>query len=527
MIKLSQERTRRLIAVHGWSAVICGLFLYVVVLTGAVAVLVHEIGAWSVGGSKVAEPMAAPVDATLRELIETVPEAQREDVSLFGNAAGEIVAYFHTHQQNPASGNMEDFGTLMDIDPRSGEVLRSREDYGSEVFNAGPGDALDRFIVDLHVNLHLPEPWGLYATGILGLVMLVAAISGLLIHRHLIKDAFVAPRPTGALLEKKDRHVLAGTWGLVFGFVLAFTGSFFSFATALGLPLVAITAFGGDQVAALETLSGTPEASDPAPVPMANLDAIHARSAAEAGSVPQFTSVSHWGRADSQVLVFHAPSEGELTGTTNLFDGATGEFLGVKPSLGTVPSAGTVAFDLMGPLHFGHFAGLLSKIVWVCLGLAMCYVTITGLQLWLQRREEDPLWRRLASSVEVVAYGTPIGLAGAAHVFFLSYGRADTHYWVASGFIGFSLLTIALGLLLPRAALHRTLAGFLGALFVLLPFTRMLLGGTPWAEALAGGNGVVVAMDCVMVLSGVICCRVAAGLGWMPRFAALTPRAAT
>ncbi|WP_116367030.1 PepSY-associated TM helix domain-containing protein [Parahaliea mediterranea] len=527
MIKLSQERTRRLIAVHGWSAVVCGLFLYVVVLTGAVAVLVHEIGAWSVGGSKVAEPMAVPMDATLRTLAQQVPEAQREDVSLFANAAGELVVFFHTHQLNPATGNMEDFGTLMDVDPRSGEVLRSREGYGGEVFNAGPGDALDRFIVDLHVNLHLPDPWGLYATGILGLVMLVAAISGLLIHRHLIKDAFVAPRPSGALLQKKDRHVLAGTWGLVFGFVLAFTGSFFSFATALGLPLVAITAFGGDQVAAIETLVGAPAASDDTPAPMANLDAMHERSAREAGSVPLFTSVAHWGRADSQVLVFHSPAEGQLTGTSNLFDGASGEFLGVKPSLGTVPSAGTVAFDLMGPLHFGNFAGLLSKIVWVCLGLAMCYVTITGLQLWLQRREHDPLWQRLAGSVEVVAYGTPIALAGAAHAFFLSYGRADTHLWVASGFIGFSILSILVGLVLPRAALHRTLAGCLGALLVLLPLTRMLLGGTPWAAALATGNGVVVAMDMVMVLSGVICARVAAGLRWMPRFAAPLPGAAT
>ena len=39
MIELSQARTKRLTAIHGWSAVLLGLLLYAVVATGAVAVL--------------------------------------------------------------------------------------------------------------------------------------------------------------------------------------------------------------------------------------------------------------------------------------------------------------------------------------------------------------------------------------------------------------------------------------------------------------------------------------------------------
>src|SRR3546814_17066961 len=66
----------------------------------------------------------------------------------------------------------------------------------------------------------------LLLTGILGLAMLVAAISGLLIHRHLFKDIFTLRTRANPVLVDRDRHSVAGTWSLPFAFILAFTGSF-------------------------------------------------------------------------------------------------------------------------------------------------------------------------------------------------------------------------------------------------------------------------------------------------------------
>src|SRR3546814_12788024 len=63
---------------------------------------------------------------------------------------------------------------------------------------------------DLHVRLHVPNPWGLLLTGILGLAMLVAAISGLLIHRHLFKDIFTLRTRANPVLVDRDRHSVAG-----------------------------------------------------------------------------------------------------------------------------------------------------------------------------------------------------------------------------------------------------------------------------------------------------------------------------
>ena len=512
MMVLSQTRTKRLVAIHGWSGAILGLLLYVVLLTGAVAVFAFEIGSWSASGKKAHEPFARPFDGTLRALAEQVPADYREDISVFHNSAGHIVAFLHSHTVND-EGEPDEKGVLFELHPLTHEVLAQREGFSSEVFGADPWGALDEFLVELHVNLHLPDPWGLYATGVLGLLMLAAAISGILIHRHLIKDIFLSPRLSSRLLTARDRHNLAGSWALPFAIVLAFTGAFLSFAIALGLPTIATVAFGGDRVAFIERLIGLPEAEDPTPRPLADLDAMLAASAEAAGTAPRGFSVQHWGRADASVRVFHPQAEGDLTAEQQVFEGATGVHLGPKPVLGTKPSLGSVAFGLIAPLHFGTFAGLLSRTVWFALGLAGCYVTLTGLQLWLRRREEEPLWRRLARAVPVVGYGLPIAIAGSGIGFFLSLPAESTLFWTPAGFLAAAALAIATGLVVrDDGTLVRLYRLALGIALLILPLLRMAVGGADWGQLMAGGNTAIVVFDLVLLLAGIGTILAATGL---------------
>ena len=178
--------------------------------------------------------------------------------------------------------------------------------------------------------------------------------------------------------------------------------------------------------------------------------------------------------------------------------------------MGNRTSAAASISGLMGPLHFGNFAGVLSKSVWVGLGTAMCFVILSGMRLWVRRREEEPLWQGFGRAVTVVAYGLPLAMLGAAHAFFLALPAGDPFWWTPAGFVIAAAACIGFGAVAaePRLTLvlQRTLAG--GCLA--LPVLRMVSGGTSWAAALARGNGAVLSVDLLLIAVGAL-------LPWMVR----------
>ena len=242
MRALSQTQIKRLTAIHGWSAVVLGLLLYAVVATGAVAVFANEIGRWSVGAPREAQPLDVPIDARVRQLAGEVDPEYLHDVGMWSGEGSDLHVFFHTHALNPETGLEDDLGTMFRIDARTGATLDRHDGFIWHQPAAWETSALRKFLVELHVQLYLPDPWGPILTGILGLMMMAAVVSGLLMHRHLIRDLFLTERPGGRLASVRDRHVLAASWSLPFAFLLAFTGSFFSFAGTVGFPLVASVA---------------------------------------------------------------------------------------------------------------------------------------------------------------------------------------------------------------------------------------------------------------------------------------------
>ena len=353
--------------------------------------------------------MRGPIDSLVRRLAAETPEEYRDDLSIRRTGAGHLAFFFHRHVK--VDGEVREKGVMYEV-AADDRIVARREGFGLDVFAADTASALGRFLRRAPRPAAFARPWGLILTGILGIAMLVAAVSGLLMHRHLIKDIFTL-RPGGQrLVSMRDLHTVAGTWMLPHAFVLAFTGAFFSFAISVGVPLLAKVAFNGDQPAMFETLIGTKQAEDPRPMPSASLDKIFADARERAGAPIAFVSIDHWDRADAHITIRHFQKEGSLILTTLTYAGATGAFLMEKPTLGTRPSIGGSAFALMGPLHFGNFAGWWSKAVWFALGAASAYVTFSGLALWVRRREERPGWRALGRLSAWVGAGLAVRHGG-------------------------------------------------------------------------------------------------------------------
>jgi uncharacterized iron-regulated membrane protein len=505
MIHLQKDDTKLMVAVHGWSGILLGLLLYAVVVTGMVAVFAEEIGIWSAGHVETRSAFARPIDAAVRELAARTPEKYRHDVSLFEIGDHRLGAFFHDHETAP-NGQPVERGIYYQLHA-DGSIDKALEGTGQQLFGPRNDDALSSFLVDTHVRLHVPDPWGLLLTGILGLAMLVAAISGVLIHRHLFKDIFTLRRKANPVLVDRDRHSVAGTWSLPFAFLLAFTGSFFSFFGTVGVPVVAMAAFGGDQQSLSDAVFGSPGKPDPSARPIGNLDRIAADAARRTGGAPTFIAIEHYGRADSTITMFNDPRAGDLEPQTLVYRGATGAFDRVKPSIGAVPSAGGTLAAIMAPIHFGNFAGLLSKAIWFGLGFAMCYVTFTGLRLWLARRRDDARslgWLERAATV--VGLGLPFALAASAAGFLVTMSAGGAVFWTPTAFLIAAAVAIVGGFLAPsNATLDHGLRIATGVLLLILPLIRLAMGGPGWGQVIAVGQPIIVALDIAMVIGG----------GWM------------
>lgn len=512
MMSLSQERTRTLLAIHGWSGVALGLLLYAVILTGVIAVFADEIGDWS---SPLEKPAAAAfpagLGAKLRELAATVEPDYLEELTLFPRAGGVIQAFFHHHVILDGASQPEEFGVEFELHPQSLAVMGSREGFQQEIDAHDHANALADFLVELHVSLHIPDPWGYLVTGVLGLAMMVAAVTGLLVHRHLIRELFTIRRFREALLARRDAHVIAATWNLPFAFVLAFTGSFFSFTGSVGIPVMAMVAFGGDRQKLIETIVGLPPPEDATPAPLGDLDAMLRDAHARARSEPAFVSVSHYGRADAQVTVFARPADGEMASHNLVYDGPSGVFVRQKPGLGLVPSLGGAAADLMGPLHFGNFAGLLSKAVWFSLGFASCYVALTGMLLWTARRAGIRAWRHMTHATIWMGFGLPLALAATPIGYFI--GRClridELERPMAVAFVGSALIATVFALVLDPDRLRRLLLTATGVLLMALPLVRSAAGGAGWFSAFDSGLTTIPSLDLALLVGGIWCMRAA------------------
>lgn len=505
MIKLPRDDTQTLLAVHGWSGILLGILLYAVICTGMAAVFAAEINDWAspLPHKNMAANIPANIDAKVRQLATQVDPQFHEEVAIYSAAGGRLNLLYHKHENGP-DGKPTERGVEFELDPTTLSTIARREGWLEEIEAQRTSNGVADFLINLHVRLHIPDPWGLFVTGVLGLAMMIAAVTGLVIHRHLLRDIFTMRLNKDAVLQRRDLHVVAGSWNLPFAFILAFTGSFFSFASSVGIPALAMVKFSGNQEALLETLYGAPPAEDKRSASAANVDSILADVRARTGAEPTYLSVSHYGRADSTASAYTELPGDQLVYAGHIYNGVTGDYVRMAPPVSTIPSVGGSIVGLMYPLHFGNFAGAASKAVWVSLGLAGAYVTLTGMLLWVKRREEQPAWQKIARLTHYVGYGLPLALVAAPYAFFAfrnsGVSPADTQ---GIAFLAVTVIAAVAALAIrDLERLRRWLLGATGVGLIGLPLMRLVTGGMGWGDAFGYGIAAVPSVDIALILSG-------------------------
>jgi uncharacterized iron-regulated membrane protein len=499
MIRLSPERAQTMLAIHGWSAVFLGLLLYVVIVTGVTSVFAKEIGDWSnPSPGKVPLLLAAGTDRSLRAAAATINPEYHEAVTVYPKAGDRLWAFFHKGDVDD-NGFPTERGVGVEFDPQSGEISARHEGTEDEVYRAHESHGLAQFLVELHISLHIPFPWGMLLTGVLGVSLLVLTVSGLFYHRALLKEIFTLRR-RAPKLATRDLHVVSGTWILPFALILSLTGSYMSLFAPLGMPLAAQVEHGGDQTLLLEVLEADAIAENTASMPIADIDAMLEDARRRAGSDAQWMDVHHWGRADASVMIGLAPRERGVSEPKLVYRGATGEFVQVKPGLGAAPAVGGVVDDVFGPLHFGSFAGLLSQAVWLAMGYCLAYVALSGMMLWVQRRQEG-LWGVFGRLTVWIGYGLPFALVAVAHGYFVALAAGGaTYIYMLAAFLGAAVLSALAAFTLGDA--RRVLLVATGTALLALPLMRWLTGGPGWGALWDSGWGIAIAIDIALLVGG-------------------------
>ena len=278
---------------------------------------------------------------------------------------------------------------------------------------AGPEEiAWSNFLYGLHYTLNIPVAQGLVGitiVGILGMLMLALAISGIIAHPKIFRDAFRLRARHGNGVGLSDWHNRLSVWTLPFGVALSLTGAVIGLSTVSAYAAAAVF-YDGDVEALYATIFGEEGEPDPAPAPLPDIATPLRYMAANHPEVRvTYVTVHEPGTAGQHVQIvgehprrlifgeyYMFSPQGNFMGTAGLADGDLGQ------------QAAASNYDL----HFGNFGGLPVKVLYFVFGLALTVVSATGVYIWLGKRSrrgiEEP---RLRAMWNAAVWGSPFALA--------------------------------------------------------------------------------------------------------------------
>lgn len=368
--------------------------IYLVCLTGALAVFANEFMRWE-------NPAAPRLETVTAEAVNSAYLA-----ALAG--AGEGVEHVYVSLPN---ANLP--WLLVTTD--KGGVQRSwLADAGGELTGKAT-DGWTKFLTGLHIRLHLPHSWGSFIVGLTGVALLSSLISGVLAHPRIFRDAFHVRLGGSRRLQEADLHNRIGVWALPFHVIVSLTGALLGLSILI-VGVLGFALFQGDTAKVYDLFLPPHPADDPRPAPALDLRPMFAKlQAGEPLGPIEFIVIEHPMERGGAVL-FNTRSEPQrISGVDAYTFDRDGKLYHSAPAASM--NLGEKILGSLGPLHFGWFGGYLLKIVYGVLGLGLTYLAAGGVLIWLARRRDKgrpaPGWERIWMAV---IWGQPAAMAAAALV---------------------------------------------------------------------------------------------------------------
>ncbi|MEL0631283.1 PepSY-associated TM helix domain-containing protein [Pseudoalteromonas carrageenovora] len=378
---------KKLFLMHSWVGVLTAVLLFIVAFSGALAVLSRpELKIWANPELQSTQTVpSSDIYKLVNKYHKQVPSSFAENIHVFmpsGHNFYLLTLVFESHHGD--ENYSQEVARVFQFHPDTLALVNSY--YGpSKAFYANKKTDAPSYIGEFHADLHLGRPIGLILTGFLGLTLLISAVSGLFIHRKIFKELFTFRRGKGLDISVSDAHKVMGIWGSVFNIVIGFTGAFLGLATVILLPAAAFVSFGGDQDKLIETFTAIPEPVVSHIEQPTNIDAIleNAKTRFPKAVIIDATIMAN---NDANAQVYLRLLGGEAVASQLLHYRGDGEFVKSMSSFGDISGISIKVIEILFPLHFGNFAGIFVKLLWVLLGLTTALLPLSGMMMWLSKR---------------------------------------------------------------------------------------------------------------------------------------------
>lgn len=495
---------------HTWTGLVLGWVLYFVFVTGTLGYFDTEIDRWMQPELPVATEMVdarATVRVAQDYLEHHAPGHARWFISLPTDRNTPYLSVFS--QQGRAHGGPGMHADRVLLDAETGQALRARDTGGGQL------------LYQMHWKLHyLPEIVGQWTVGVATMFMLLALITGIVVHKKIFSDFFTF-RPGKGQRSWLDAHNATSVISLPFQLMITYSG--LVFLMTVYMPMIVSAFYGSDDAAQRvfrEDLASRPALVQPARTPASLLPLDHIVADAQGrwgeGAIDAL-DVRHPYDAHARVIVRGSIAAGPVRAAPSLvYDGVSGELLAEQAAR---TSAAKTTRDLLLGLHEGMFAGPVVRWLYVLSGLLGCAMIGSGLILWMVKRRQREA--KLGGSaypglqlVERLNIATLVGLpVGIAAYFWgnrlLPAELAERATWEANIlFLAWAAMA-AHAVWRPVARAWGEQLWLAGAAYALLPMLNALTTERHLARSLLTGDWVFAGFDLTMLAVGVVFASVA------------------
>ncbi|TVL33550.1 PepSY-associated TM helix domain-containing protein [Shewanella xiamenensis] len=501
---------RTLSWLHTWAGLLVCWVLLLIFFAGSLSYFRHEISLW-------AEPelhRGTFQDYQTNQLISQLDKGQHYIESHSPAETQRWLINFPTQRSPMLSfawqlppekgqrrGKIEQHTALAD---GSGVITDVRDSRGGD------------FFYRLHFDLHyMPAITARYIVGVCTMFMLIALISGIVIHKRIFKDLFSFRQNKGAR-SWLDAHNVSSVIALPYHLMITYTGLIT--LMLIYIPWTVTTAYPEDNQAFLKELNPARQTEKASGIyaEQVRLSQLLPQVQAEWGNAPIKQVIVSYPQDKNSQVTFYQNTGKDVTDESTLlvFNGVTGELKYASPH----EVSGTVAtYDTMMSLHTARFAAPLLRILFFFCGLLGCAMVATGTLMWairLRQKQQKTIDKGEKPSrglrlVEGLNFMFILGLPLGAAAFFYANRILPADFATRSAWEVHSFF-IALGAMGVWAFFGRSRRDWqialvlIGTLYCALPILNALTSPSHFIDNIQSQQWALVGFDVLAVLIGVV-----------------------